>query len=182
LVAAKELFAANGYQHVSVDDIGEAVGISGPGIYRHFSSKTDLLLGVFHYVLESLLDASAEIASEPDPRRRLELLVDAQIDFASENQGYLKVFFQEERNLTPLDRDAHRRRAWIYYDQWRDALLEVQPGLSEIQWRTALFGCIGLINLRAADDSKAINPKERVALRRAAVALLFSQGGAGVDA
>ncbi len=175
LVAAKELFAEHGYKSVSVDDIGEAVGISGPGLYRHFASKTDLLLGVYDYVIESLLEFAEEAADERDPVRRLEILVDAQIDFASHNQGWMKVFFHEEQNLDPKDREANRAEAWKYYRYWMDALNKAQPGLSEMETRIAIFGCIGLINLRATDDQRKITAVERPSLRRAALAVLFSQ-------
>jgi AcrR family transcriptional regulator len=37
------LFARHGFHGVSVDDLGAAVGISGPGIYRHFAGKEALL-------------------------------------------------------------------------------------------------------------------------------------------
>ena len=43
LDAAAGLFADRGYHGVSIDDIGAAVGMSGPGIYRHFASKEDIL-------------------------------------------------------------------------------------------------------------------------------------------
>ena len=44
LEAAVELFHRHGYPATSVDDIGKAVDVSGPAIYRHFSSKEDLLV------------------------------------------------------------------------------------------------------------------------------------------
>ena len=39
LDAAARLFAERGYHGVSIDDIGAAVGMSGPGFYRHFAGK-----------------------------------------------------------------------------------------------------------------------------------------------
>ncbi|MGH3950933.1 MAG: helix-turn-helix domain-containing protein, partial [Pseudonocardiaceae bacterium] len=44
LAAAAELFAQHGFHGVGIDDIGAAVGISGPALYRHFRSK-DAMLG-----------------------------------------------------------------------------------------------------------------------------------------
>ena len=54
IAAAARLFAARGYYAVTVDDIGEAVGLTGPALYRHFSSKEALLVAVFDEVIEEL--------------------------------------------------------------------------------------------------------------------------------
>src|ERR1700727_853967 len=41
--AAAALFAQRVFHGVSIDDIGAAAGLSGPGIYRHFPSKEAVL-------------------------------------------------------------------------------------------------------------------------------------------
>src|SRR3954462_3729937 len=50
LSEAARLFAARGFHGVGVDEIGAAVGISGPGLYRHFAGKdamlAELLVGI----------------------------------------------------------------------------------------------------------------------------------------
>src|SRR5690625_3381389 len=43
LVAAAELFAEHGYRGVTIDDLGRAVGTTGPALYRHFPGKEALL-------------------------------------------------------------------------------------------------------------------------------------------
>ena len=40
------LFAENGYKNVSMQDICDSSGMSKGGIYRHFSSKSELLLSL----------------------------------------------------------------------------------------------------------------------------------------
>ena len=51
LAAAADLVASSGYHAVSMADIGAAAGITGSGIYRHFASKSALLVALW-----SLLD------------------------------------------------------------------------------------------------------------------------------
>ena len=50
LKEAARLFAERGFHGVGVDEIGAAVGISGPGLYRHFAGKdamlAELLVGI----------------------------------------------------------------------------------------------------------------------------------------
>ena len=43
---AEKLFAENGYKNVSMQDICDASGMSKGGIYRHFSSKSELLMSL----------------------------------------------------------------------------------------------------------------------------------------
>ena len=40
---AARMFAEFGYHGVSIEDLGASVGISGPAVYKHFSSKDALL-------------------------------------------------------------------------------------------------------------------------------------------
>ena len=46
LAAAADLFARNGFHSVSMEDIGEAVGITASAIYRHYDSKTAVLVAM----------------------------------------------------------------------------------------------------------------------------------------
>ncbi|MEV7088563.1 TetR/AcrR family transcriptional regulator [Streptomyces sp. NPDC093085] len=56
LQQAARLFAERGFHGVGVDEIGAAVGISGPGLYRHFAGKdamlAELLVGISGRLLE----------------------------------------------------------------------------------------------------------------------------------
>jgi AcrR family transcriptional regulator len=55
LAAAAELFAHRGFHGVGIDDIGAAVGISGPGVYRHFRNKDAVLGQMLVGISETLL-------------------------------------------------------------------------------------------------------------------------------
>jgi AcrR family transcriptional regulator len=44
LAAAAERFRASGYHNVGMTEIADAVGVTGPAMYRHFRGKQDLLL------------------------------------------------------------------------------------------------------------------------------------------
>ncbi|PNW08767.1 TetR family transcriptional regulator [Microbacterium testaceum] len=54
LAAAARLFAERGFDGVTLGDIGEAAGVSGPAVYRHVSSKQALLGAI-------LVDVSARL-------------------------------------------------------------------------------------------------------------------------
>ncbi|MFC8193437.1 TetR/AcrR family transcriptional regulator [Cellulomonas sp. NPDC057328] len=46
LAVARDLFAGEGFHHVSMDDIADRAEVSKPVLYRHFPSKLDLYLAV----------------------------------------------------------------------------------------------------------------------------------------
>lgn len=77
LDAASELFFDRGYSTVSVDDIGAAVGISGPSVYRHFPSKASILLGITSRsrAMLEIGTLAAEAAAAGDPIAELRGLV-----------------------------------------------------------------------------------------------------------
>ncbi|GAA1101244.1 TetR/AcrR family transcriptional regulator [Tsukamurella strandjordii] len=77
LDAASELFFSRGYSTVGMDDIGAAVGISGPSVYGHFPSKASILVGVVGRARAALeigvLGAAAQ--ADGDPVAELRALV-----------------------------------------------------------------------------------------------------------
>ncbi|MEV6065570.1 TetR/AcrR family transcriptional regulator [Nocardia sp. NPDC052001] len=69
LDAARNLFAANGYDAVSMRDIATAAGITRPVLYDHFPSKKDLVLDLLTTETEALLARiTAEVAAAPESR------------------------------------------------------------------------------------------------------------------
>lgn len=68
LEAARRLFLEQGYSATSAGAIGNEVGISGPALYWHFSSKEEIL---FRLIESPLADFVATIVSEEtDPLLR----------------------------------------------------------------------------------------------------------------
>src|SRR4051812_9872023 len=64
-VAAK-LFAERGFHGVSVGDIGKAVGVSGPALYKHFDSKDAVLAEMLVSISERLLAEGLERVARAD--------------------------------------------------------------------------------------------------------------------
>jgi AcrR family transcriptional regulator len=57
LQVARDLFARDGFHHVSMDDIADRAAVSKPVLYRHFPSKLDLYLAVVEAAGADLLRA-----------------------------------------------------------------------------------------------------------------------------
>ena len=65
--AAGELFYERGYSNVTLKEVGDAIGVTAPALYRHFTSKQDLLRAAISSGLdqvEAALDGTTD-SDEP---------------------------------------------------------------------------------------------------------------------
>ena len=60
-MAAAALGAQRGFDAISMADIGAEAGIVGSGVYRHFDSKTAILVAMADRVMDRLMTRAAEI-------------------------------------------------------------------------------------------------------------------------
>jgi len=72
------LFQRQGFAATSIDQIGEASGVTGPAIYRHFESKDEILLAVLDRIWDLLRDA-LERAEPLDAASALDVLMEAHL-------------------------------------------------------------------------------------------------------
>ncbi|MEV6234077.1 helix-turn-helix domain-containing protein [Saccharopolyspora shandongensis] len=63
LAVAEQVFAADGYQGTSMDDIAARVGLSKPMLYEYFGSKEGLLLACLQRAKRELLEATTVAAA-----------------------------------------------------------------------------------------------------------------------
>ena len=144
---AAELFAARGFHGVSMSDLGAACGISGPALYRHFTSKDAMLAEMLVSISEELLRVGAErAASAGTPEGALRELVDWHVDFALHNKPLIVV---QDRDWSSLPDDARERVRFLqrtYVELWVDHLVRAQPGLDRARARAMAHVAFGLIN------------------------------------
>jgi AcrR family transcriptional regulator len=174
LWSALRLFRDKGFTAVSIDEIGEAAGIAGPSVYRHFASKEEILAAGFE-LGDKQIFASAEEAlrGARTSRDALKRLTASYVDRASENADLVAVFMTESRAL-PHERElAVRREQRRYVGRWVEVLREVRPRLSKQEARALVQGAIGIVNAgvqRSGDVSPTV---ARATLRAMATGALL---------
>lgn len=111
--AALELFATMGYRATTMADIGAAVGIRGPSIYKHVPSKHELLVTIMLGTMDRLLEAQrAALASSDDPVEQVRAAVHAHVHHHALHRYETFVGNREIDNLDPTPRgQVLRRRA-----------------------------------------------------------------------
>ena len=143
LAAASRMFARDGFHGVSIDELGAAVGLSGPALYRYFASKEAILSAMLVDISERLLEGGRERA-ELDPA--LEHLVDFHVDFALDHPDLIDVQSRDLAAMPDEDRRTVRRLQSQYVDIWVTALRALRPELTEDDARAAVHATFGLIN------------------------------------
>lgn len=173
LSAAAGLFAARGYHGVGIDDIGTAAGISGPGVYRHFSSKQALLEVLCDRAMTRMLDGARRTRREhPDPSQALEALVDLHVQFAVDERPLLGVWAREQRALSDDVRRSLRRRQREYERVWRAAVAARRDDLEAGEVAVVVLGVLALLNATALSEAAVPAPRLIPLLRRTALAAL----------
>ena len=136
LTEATKLFAANGFAGVSTEDIGASVGISGPSVYNHFPTKSDILLAAMLRGDEWLrLDMNRAFAQASDPRDGLNRLLDSYCAFVLDNPHLLQVLVSESNHLPEPERHRIRAAQHAYIDDWVNLLRQVHPSWDAIHAR-----------------------------------------------
>jgi len=148
LRAAARLFAERGARAVGVDDVGAAVGVTGPAIYRHFASKDAMLAEMLLRISERLLDGGRSVvaAAGPDPRAQLQALIAFQTDFALDNPALITVQDRDLASLPEADAAQVRRLQRRYVEVWVTVLARLHPGADAEACRARAHAVFGLIN------------------------------------
>lgn len=174
LGAAARLFAAHGYRGVTIDDLGRAVGTTGPALYRHFPGKEALLGAVLVDISERLAERGrALVSGADDPREALTALLRGHIAFALDEPDLITVHDRELGNLTVEDRRRVRRLQRGYVEEWVGVLAGLRPDTPAPTLRASVHAAFGLLN--STPHSRGPLSRESMAdllLRMGAAALL----------
>ncbi|MEV0698821.1 TetR/AcrR family transcriptional regulator [Saccharopolyspora sp. NPDC050389] len=147
LTAAAEKFARFGFHGVGIDDIGAAVGISGPGLYRHFRSKDAMLAELLTGISDRLLLGGQDrVGAAAHPRDALDRLVRWHVEFALANPALITVHMRDLDSLAETDRHKVRELQRSYVEVWVDVLCRIRPDLDRPTARAAAHAVFGLIN------------------------------------
>lgn len=146
LKEAARLFAERGFHGVGVDEIGAAVGISGPGLYRHFPGKDAMLAELLVGISERLLAGGRQRVTGDGPDAVLAALIDGHIDFALDDRPLITLHDRELDRLRDADRKRVRQLQRQYVELWVGVVRELHPGVPEAEARAAVHAVFGLLN------------------------------------
>lgn len=173
LDAGARLIADRGFLGMRLDDLGAAVGISGPAVYRHFPNKEALLVELLIGVSQRLLaGGKAVVARTGSAREALDGLVDFHLDFALGEPELIRIQDRDLENVPVGPRRELRRTQRQYVEIWVAVLRELHPELPEETARVQAHAGFGLMNSTPHSATNATATRARPILRRMALAAM----------
>jgi AcrR family transcriptional regulator len=174
LAAAITLFAEHGYAGVSIDDIGAALGITGPGTYNHFSSKLDILLTALNRGTSYLmLDVTEALSSATDEVTAVMSLIDSYLHIATAHPYLLDLLITESRQLPADERQRIRQIQRDYISEWTQLLARLEPTSDPTVLRIKVQAALTVVNNTARTPHLVQAEGYRAALRSVVASLLL---------
>ncbi|BDH67389.1 TetR/AcrR family transcriptional regulator [Streptomyces albidoflavus] len=124
LAAATRLFADQGYDRTSVQEIVEAAGVTKGALYHYFGSKEDLLQEVYARLLRLQQERLDMYAGSQEPvEERLRAAAADVVVTTIENLDDASIFFRSMHQLSPEKNKQVRAERRRYHERFR-ALVE----------------------------------------------------------
>lgn len=173
LAAAVRLFHEHGFDNVSIDRLGAAVGIAGPSVYRHFPTKAELLAAALVRCRERLWhEVQAALQSAADPAEALARGLDAYVDFARRHHHYLGAMVSETDRLAVPDRKAALDFRRDFLRVWVGLLQQLRPDYDNAEARIRVHAMFAVLNDGVRNPPHAARPDLAPRLTRLALAVL----------
>ncbi len=145
LAIAADLFAERGFANVTVDDIGDAAGVSGPALYHHFTGKEALLGEMLVGISEYLLDAGRRVVAAGGDDV-IDRLVRFHAEFAVDDRSLITVHFRDLVHAADDDQTRVRHLQARYVSLWADALQARRLDLDRRAAQATVHATFGLLN------------------------------------
>jgi AcrR family transcriptional regulator len=143
LDAARHLFRVRGYPGTTVADIGSHAGISGPGIYRHFTGKRAILLELVEEAIAAHAAAADAARRLPDRDARIQHAAAGMVNTALAVRFTLGSFHDHVEGREGTDPEIAPQRQLIRI--WADFVREENPGATIHEARAVVRMSGGLI-------------------------------------
>jgi AcrR family transcriptional regulator len=177
LVAARDVFSAQGYHAAAMDDIAERAGVSKPVLYQHFPGKLDLYRALLSTYADDLVDrVQAALASTSDNGERVRAAVSAYFDFVAGEGGAFRLIFEPDLRNEP------EAAAVVEHASERciDAIATAVTNDAGIDWARARLLAVGLVGLSRLGAQHWMD-SEREVPREEAVTLLSALAWRGIS-
>lgn len=119
--AGTALIGGKGYGRTTMDDIAAAAGVTKRTLYRYVPAKQDIL-PMIHERFQGEADALITDDAGGDPVALLTAFVESYVGVVVRHQDAVRVFFEEEYNLTAVARERIVARRDAFEERFRALL------------------------------------------------------------
>jgi AcrR family transcriptional regulator len=123
----RAVFAANGYEATSIEEVAQRAGVSKPIVYEHFGAKEGLYAAIVDREMDNLVTRVSEVIARGSPRERFEAAVLAFMTYAKEEPAGFAVLTRDSpngaarRGLTRVIDDLAQRVGDIFQSEFERA-------------------------------------------------------------
>jgi AcrR family transcriptional regulator len=147
LTQAVRMFAAHGYTQVSIEDIGNAVGISGPSVYNHWPNKLDLLVTTLRRGAAALaMDVSTAYRLAAGAAGALRMLIGFYVTLSHTHHEIIGLLITDIDHLPDGERHAIRRAQRDFVSEWVHLLRLDRPQLDPTAARIRVHAALSVAN------------------------------------
>jgi len=158
LATAREMFASEGVEAVTMRKIADRIEYSATAIYQYFPDKDALLREICERDFTALAQQSLKVAREPDPVERLRKLGHAYVEFALKHPSSYRLMFMtpktaEQRSMEGQgvpERDAYALVRSVVQECIEQGRLDKKSWDAELVAQTLWAGVHGLCALEIA--------------------------------
>lgn len=146
---AANLFGKKGFAETSMRDITNGLNVSVAAVYYYFKNKDELLYTIIDSIGNELLVALEKAKDESDdPLQRLHNMLFRHITLTKENKNKVKVYVEEQRNLSAKFRNTIYKQHRKIYETYVDQLRELRKAdiISCDPLSIAAFAIFGMLN------------------------------------
>ncbi len=130
LDAARELFAAEGYEGVSMRKVAEKIEYSPTAIYVHFKDKEDLFHELCHCDFARLAAEFQSRSLPTDPAEQIRQIGRIYIEFGIRYPNHFKLMFMTPHPPTPLKQRDHEVLGNPEKDSYAFLMMTVRQALA----------------------------------------------------
>jgi AcrR family transcriptional regulator len=188
LDSAAQLFAAQGFENTTMQDIARRARLKKASVYHYFPSKHSILLEVLADGMSQLWEEGRRAAQIPDPVQRLDALLAAHLSNFSQKLPHVVVFLLE-RHALELNNNSEpqavdylaQRRAYdhLFSDAIRDGQEAgiFRPG-NPVLLSYAVLGMVNWMVQWYREDGPMSLDEIGTAFRQCALAAVLAPGAA----
>jgi len=178
LLAAINLFRERGYHATGMTDIGAAVDLTGPALYRHFESKEAILetalLNAARY-MENKVATAIDAGSEP--AETLQRLIADLVRTVLDYPAVTAIAITERRHMSDRAKAIYDRSTRLRAAEWVGPLKTLRPDLTETEARLRVRCAQDMLAASLLTPSQLGSDATGARLEAAARAILLDAGG-----
>ena len=93
--AASRLLTTSGVNGLTIKNLAKEMNFSESAIYRHFSSKEDIILAMLDYLAENIDEQLSNVPKTENPEDNFRAMFQEQFKFFSRNSHYVVAVFSD---------------------------------------------------------------------------------------